>query len=270
MLGPIQEPTAGHGGVKAAEVGSPPNLAGEGGATAAHAPSITPACSKKRQSIAEVEFGSLRGWLKKNNSPTEFPRSCAPDWGLWQLASHPPSLTTISSSLSFSMARLAPTLLLAAISAAAVAAQAAPPLTTNNAQSACVQFGSCSTAGGNGVVTETQNSPVTQPAGTPALATYTTLDSAYISSLAAAGASSAYAALGGNGGASSAVPRTATTSARGRATSTAAGSAASSSGSMGLGSLGSSNAAVAMSANSAALQMLALAAAAVLGAAMLL
>ncbi|CDR99994.1 hypothetical protein [Sporisorium scitamineum] len=88
---------------------------------------------------------------------------------------------------------LALSLVLAAVSTnPALAQQGAPPYTTNNAQSACVQFGSCSTAGGNGVVTATQNGPVTKPAGTPALATYTTLDSSFLSSLAAAGASAAY------------------------------------------------------------------------------
>ena len=80
-------------------------------------------------------------------------------------------------------------------------------LTTNNAQSACVELGGCSTAQGT-QKTETQNAPVTAPAGTPALATYTTLDSGFISSLAAAGATSAFLAnggsAGGNGGASAA------------------------------------------------------------------
>lgn len=141
-----------------------------------------------------------------------------------------------------------PILALAAILATpALAQQGAPPYTTDNSQNACVEFGSCSTAGGNNVITATQNAPVTAPAGTPALATYTTLNSGFISSLAAAGASSAFAEMGG-GSVSRAAPLTVTSTARGRTTATASGTGtgggSSASGTMGLGALGtgSSNA----------------------------
>lgn len=147
-------------------------------------------------------------------------------------------------------------------------------MTTNNAQSACVEFGSCSTAGGNGVVTATQNAPVTAPAGTPALATYTTLDSAFISSLAAAGASAAY-----TGGASRANALTSTRT----VTNGGPANTASSGGRMGLGGLASSgnsnasptatlnsNGGHVMGISSAVVQLTALSCAVVLGAALLL
>lgn len=173
---------------------------------------------------------------------------------------------------------LAPSLILATFfaSAPALAQQGAPPYTTDNGVSACVQFGSCTTAGGNGVITATQNGPITPPAGTPALATLTTLDSSFISSLAAAGASSAYNAQGGSGGGAgggSPAPLTITsTVSSGRATATAksGGSGSASASATGLGSLGSPNAASTVSCNSAATQLLALSFAAVLGAALLL
>lgn len=161
-----------------------------------------------------------------------------------------------------------------------LAQQGAPPYTTNNAQSACVQFGSCSTAEGN-VITATQNAPVTAPAGTPALATYTTLDSAFISSLAAAGASSAFNAQGG-GGATQAAPLTVTSTVRrggSGATNSASNSGTSGSGSgssgggssMGLSGLGSSNAgANVVEVKGALVQLVAVSAAALLGAAILL
>ncbi|PWY97928.1 hypothetical protein BCV70DRAFT_202416 [Testicularia cyperi] len=104
-------------------------------------------------------------------------------------------------------------------------------LTTNNAQSACVEYGGCTTAQGS-QKTETQNAPVTPPAGTPALATVLTMDSAYISSLAAAGATSAFVANGGSNAAN--------TANRGAAASqTVSNAAASSIGN--LGNLGSSS-----------------------------
>ncbi|SJX66369.1 uncharacterized protein SRS1_16690 [Sporisorium reilianum f. sp. reilianum] len=156
-------------------------------------------------------------------------------------------------------------LLLAALCAnPALAQQGAPPYTTNNAQSACVQFGSCSTAGGNGVITATQNAPVTKPAGTPALATYTTLNSVYLSSLAAAGASAAYS----GGPRSSATPLTRTVG--GSGSGSGSGSSARTSSTSSMGTLGSSNGASAMSLNGAVLQLLALSSAAVVGAALLL
>ncbi|SPO30462.1 uncharacterized protein UTRI_06392 [Ustilago trichophora] len=153
------------------------------------------------------------------------------------------------------------------------AQQGAPPFTTDNSQPACVQFGSCSTAGGSNVATATQNAPVTAPAGTPALATFTTLDSSFISSLAAAGASAAFT----GGGGSAAQPRTVTsTASRGRATSGGSGgsaSGASSGGSstMGLGGLGSANAARSvMEVRTAVMQLIVVGVAAVAGAAVLL
>ncbi|SPO31581.1 uncharacterized protein UTRI_06392_B [Ustilago trichophora] len=160
------------------------------------------------------------------------------------------------------------------------AQQGAPPFTTDNSQPACVEFGSCSTAGGSNVATATQNAPVTAPAGTPALATFTTLDSSFISSLAAAGASAAF--TGNGGGGSAAQPRTVTsTASRGRATSSGSGSGSgngsgnggSSGGSstMGLGGLGSANAATSvMEVKTAVIQLVAVGVAAVAGAAVLL
>lgn len=128
-------------------------------------------------------------------------------------------------------------LLALVIALLAINQPAVAQITTNNAQSACVQFGDCSTAQGT-QKTETQNAPVTAPSGTPALAGYTTLDPAYISSLAAAGASAAYTGgsrAGGGGGAAS-------TSTAGRASSAAtAGGASNTGGSGGLSGLGSSS-----------------------------
>ena len=170
------------------------------------------------------------------------------------------------------------TLLILSLVLSVLAQQGRPPYTTNNAQSACVEFGSCSTAGGASVITATQNAPVTAPAGTPALATFTTLDSSFISSLAAAGASSAYQAQGGsggggNGGNGGALTITSTVS-RGRATSTGGSGNGGSGGSssMGLGSLGNSSnggkSVVGM--GGMAVQLMVVALGAVLGAAMLL
>ncbi|KAN0064925.1 hypothetical protein ACQY0O_001982 [Thecaphora frezii] len=80
-------------------------------------------------------------------------------------------------------------LLLVALSSQLVAAQ----LSTNNAQSACVEYGDCTTARGT-FKTETQYAPVTPPAYTPGLATIINpaTDTAYLSALAAAGATEAY------------------------------------------------------------------------------
>lgn len=159
------------------------------------------------------------------------------------------------------------------------AQQGAPPFTTDNSQAACVEFGSCSTSRGSNVATATQNAPVTAPAGTPALATFTTLDSSFISSLAAAGASAAFTGGGGGGGGggSAAQPRTVTsTASRGRATSSASGGSASGgssggSSTMGLGGLGSANAARSvMEVKTAVMQVVVVGVAAVVGAAVLL
>lgn len=159
------------------------------------------------------------------------------------------------------------TLLLATLVSAQ---QGNPPYSTNNAQSACVQFGSCSTAGGASVLTATQNSPVTRPAGTPALATYTTLDTSFISSLAAAGASSAYTGGGnrnGNSGGSSTRGSSGSSNTQG-----SSGSSSSGLGSLGGsgGSSGSNAGNKGVSAGAAVMQMGALMVAAVLGAAVLL
>ncbi|SNX87805.1 uncharacterized protein MEPE_06516 [Melanopsichium pennsylvanicum] len=131
---------------------------------------------------------------------------------------------------------------LVVLTSSALAQSGAAPYTTDNSQNACVEFGSCSTAQGASVITATQNAPVTPPAATPALATYTTLDSAYISSLAAAGASSAYNAQGGASGGSSAAALTVTsTVSRGATTAGASGSSGGASSTMSsLGGLSSS------------------------------
>lgn len=154
--------------------------------------------------------------------------------------------------------------LLATALSPALAQQGAPPFTTDNSQSACVEFGSCSTAGGNGVVTETQNAPVTAPAFTPALATVTTIDSAYISSLAAAGASAAY--TGGSRQSAGALTSTRTVTGSG---SGSTGSSGSGSGS-GSGSSGSGSSNAGSGANAAAVQMVVACIGVVLGAAVLL
>ncbi|TKY87532.1 hypothetical protein EX895_003546 [Sporisorium graminicola] len=181
-------------------------------------------------------------------------------------------MTRISTSALFALGLV----LVALCADPALAQQGAPPYTTDNGQSACVQYGSCSTAGGNGVVTASQNAPVTKPAGTPALATYTTLDSSYLSSLAAAGASAAYT----GGSVNSARPVTRTSTVGGSASTRGSGSGGSSassgsggsggSSSTGLGSLGSSSGDNAMSLNGALVQWFALSSAAVVGAALLL
>ncbi|PWN48536.1 hypothetical protein IE53DRAFT_389254 [Violaceomyces palustris] len=74
-------------------------------------------------------------------------------------------------------------------------AQSSPLPSTNNAQSACVQLGDCTTLPAqNTYKTETQNVPVTPPAYTPGLATILNpaSDSAYLSSLASAGGQAAF------------------------------------------------------------------------------
>ncbi|SPO37721.1 uncharacterized protein PSFLO_03197 [Pseudozyma flocculosa] len=90
-----------------------------------------------------------------------------------------------------------------ALSIAATLAPVAAQLTTNNAQSACVEYGDCTTLGQNTFKTETQYAPVTPPAYTPGLATIINpaSDSAYLSSLAAAGGSAAFQANQGGGAA---------------------------------------------------------------------
>lgn len=161
---------------------------------------------------------------------------------------------------------LALALVLAAASPT-LAQQGPPPYTTDNSQQACVQYGSCSTDGGASVITATQNAPVTPPAGTPAIATLTTFDSSFLSSLAAAGASSAYNQQGG-AGANPASPLTITsTVSRGRATNSAGSGGGST---MSLGGLGSGNAGTVVEVKGAVVQLLIVCSAAVVGAALLL
>ncbi|PWN98564.1 hypothetical protein FA09DRAFT_338417 [Tilletiopsis washingtonensis] len=97
--------------------------------------------------------------------------------------------------------RASSSLLLAALvvvagSASAQNSDTAPfgPLTTNNGQSACVQFGDC-TAGGNPATTQTFASAITSPASSQAVAAPTNAlqSSNAISLLAASGASAAFA-----------------------------------------------------------------------------
>ncbi|KAF6767196.1 hypothetical protein PSEUBRA_003179 [Kalmanozyma brasiliensis GHG001] len=158
--------------------------------------------------------------------------------------------------------------LLAAALNPTLAQQGAPPFTTDNSQSACVEFGSCSTAGGNGIVTETQNAPVTAPAFTPALATVTTIDSAYISSLAAAGASAAY--TGGSRQSAGALTSTRTVTGSGSGSTGSSGSGSGSSGSGSSGSSGSGSSNAGKGANAVAVQMVVACVGVVIGAAVLL